>query len=57
MCNQRGKTLWITFTPHTEMHTKLSLAPHLGKSDHNSILLLPVYKQKIKAGSTSDSIN
>jgi hypothetical protein len=25
----RGKKLWTIFTPHTEMHTKLSLALHL----------------------------
>ena len=29
MCNQRGKKLWTTFTPHTETRTKLSLALHL----------------------------
>ena len=30
------------------MRTKLSLAPQFDKSDHNSILLIPAYKQNLK---------
>jgi hypothetical protein len=37
----------IRVTPHTERSTKLSHPP-FGKSDHNSILLIPAYKQKLK---------
>ena len=43
-----GKELWTTYTPHTEILTKLSLVLHFGISDHNSILLIPTYKQKLK---------
>jgi hypothetical protein len=34
--------------PHTAMRTKLSLGPPFGKSDYNSILLIPAYKLKLK---------
>ena len=42
-CATRGKK--TTFTPHTEMRTKLSLNPPFGETDHNSILMIPAYKQ------------
>jgi hypothetical protein len=35
-----------TFILHTVMHN--SPSPPSGKSDHDSILLLPIYKQKLK---------
>ena len=41
------KKLYTTFTTHTETRTKLSLALHFCKSDHNSILLIPAYNQNI----------
>ena len=40
-CATIGKKLSTTFTPHTEMHTKLSPAIHLAN-------LIPAYKQKLK---------
>jgi hypothetical protein len=46
-CANRGtKKLSTTFTPHTEMWTKLSLTLHL--VNHNSILPIPAYKLKLK---------
>ena len=54
MCNQRKKK--TIFTPHTEMHTKLSPALHLA----NLTIFYPpdsCLQAKTKAGSTSDSLN
>ena len=45
MCNQREKKLETTFTPYTEMCTKLSYPPFC-KCDRNYILRIPAYKQK-----------
>jgi hypothetical protein len=42
-----GKKLWTTFTQHTDTYKALTRPP-FGKSDHNSILLIPAYKQKLK---------
>jgi hypothetical protein len=49
MCNQRGKNSKPPLF-HTETHTKLCLCVSLpiGKSDHNYILLISAYKQKLK---------
>ena len=41
-----GKKLLTTFTPHTEY--KALPRPPFGKSDHNSVLLIPADKQKLK---------
>jgi hypothetical protein len=40
----------------TQTYTKLSFV-HFDKSDHNSILMIPAYKQTTKVGSTSDLLN
>jgi hypothetical protein len=42
-----GKELWTTYTPHRDACKALPRPP-FGKSDHNSILLIPAYKQKLK---------
>ena len=55
MCNQREKTsLDHLYSTHRDAYKALP-RPQFGKSDHNYILLIPAYKQKIKAGSISDS--
>ena len=41
---------------HTQRHVQALPLPPFGKSDHNSFLLIPAYKQKFKAGSTSFSL-
>jgi hypothetical protein len=51
-----GKKLDYLYSTHRDAYKALSRPPY-GKSDHNSILLIPAYKQKMKAGSTSDQIN
>ena len=43
MCNQRKKTPLL----HRDMY-KAPPRPPFGKSDHNSIILVPAYKQKLK---------
>ena len=48
MCNQRRKkTLDHLYSTHRDAHKALPRPP-FGKSDHNSILLIPAYKQKLK---------
>ena len=47
MCNQRGKYFITIFTPHRDTYKALPRPP-FGKSDHNSILLIPAYEQKLK---------
>jgi hypothetical protein len=42
-----GKELWTTFTPHSDAYKALPHPP-FGKSGHNSILMIPAYKQKLK---------
>jgi hypothetical protein len=44
-CADTGKNLKTTFTPHRDAY-KAPSHPLFGKSDHNSILLIPAYKQK-----------
>ena len=56
MCTQRKKTLEHLYSTHRDAYKALPRPP-FGKSDHNSILLIPAYKRKTKAGSTSDSLN
>ena len=46
MCNQWGKKILDHLYPtHRDTYKALPLPP-FGKSDHNSILLIPAYKQK-----------
>jgi hypothetical protein len=53
-CENRGKiTLDHLYSTHRDTYKALP-CPSFAKSDHNSILLIPAYKLKIKAGSTSD---
>jgi hypothetical protein len=48
MCNQRGKkTLDHLYTTHRDAYKALTRPP-FGKSDHNYILLIPAYEQKLK---------
>ena len=47
MCNQREKTLDHLYSTHRDAYKALP-RPLFGKSDHNYILLIPVYKQKLK---------
>ena len=47
MCNQREITLDHLHSTHRDAYKALPRPP-FGKSDHNSILLIPVYKQKLK---------
>jgi hypothetical protein len=42
-----GKTLDHLYYTHRDAYKALHLPPS-GKSDHNSILLIPAYKQKLK---------
>ena len=47
-CATRGKTILDhLYTTHRDAYEALSRLP-FGKSDHNSILLIPAYKQKLK---------
>jgi hypothetical protein len=41
------KELWTTYTLHRDAYKGLRHPP-FGKSDHNSILLISAYKQKLK---------
>ena len=46
MCNQRGKKiLYHLYTTHRDAYKAL---PPFAISDHNSILLIPAYKQRLK---------
>ena len=47
MCNQRGKKCR---SPVLHTQSKALPRPPFGKSDHNSILLIPAFKQKLKQG-------
>ena len=48
MCNQREKyILDHLYSTHRDAYKALPHPP-FGKSDHNSILLVPAYKQKLK---------
>ena len=48
MCNQRGKkTLDDLYSTHRDTYKALPRPP-FGESDHNSILLIHAYKQKLK---------
>jgi hypothetical protein len=46
-CTTRGEKIWTTFTPHRDAYKALPRHP-FAKSDHNSIFLIPAYKQKLK---------
>ena len=51
-CATRGeKTLNHIYSTHRDAY-KAPLRPPFGKSDHNSILLIPAYKQKLKQGAS-----
>ena len=55
-CATRGKiTLDHLYSTHRDVCKALPLPP-FGKSDHNSILLIPAYKKKTQSGSTSDAL-
>ena len=47
MCKQRKKTLDYLYSTHRDAYIALPRPP-FGKSVHNSILLIPAYKQKLK---------
>ena len=47
MCNQRGKN-YRSPVLHTQRRVQSSPSPSFGKSNHNSILLIPAYKLKLK---------
>ena len=47
MCNQREKTCDHLYSTHRDVYKPLPCPP-FGKSDHNSILLIPAYRQKLK---------
>ena len=48
MCNQRENNSGPPIL-HTQRRIKTALTrPPFGKSDHNSLLLIPDYKQKLK---------
>ena len=48
MCNQREKkTLYHLYSTNRDTCKALP-CPQVGKSDHNSILLIPAFKQKLK---------
>ena len=47
MFNWREKTLDHLYSTHSDADKPLPCPP-IGKFDHNSILLIPVYKQKLK---------
>jgi hypothetical protein len=47
MCNQRKKTVYHLYSTQRDTFKALPRPP-FGKSDHNSILLIPAYKQKPK---------
>ena len=56
MCNQRKKILNHLYSTHRDAYKALP-RPTFGNSDHNSILLIPDYKQKLKKGSPVTSVN
>ena len=47
MCNQGKKIIDHLYSTHRDAYKALPRPP-FGKSDHNSILLIPAYKQKLK---------
>jgi hypothetical protein len=47
MCNQRTTILDYLYSTHRDMYKALPHPP-FGKSNHNSILLIPAYKLKLK---------
>jgi hypothetical protein len=47
MCNQREKIINHLYSTHRDTYKALPRPP-FGKYDHNSILLIPAYKQKVK---------
>jgi hypothetical protein len=47
MCIQRKKPQDYFYSTHRDMYKALPHPP-FGKCDHNSILLIPAYKQKLK---------
>jgi hypothetical protein len=47
MYNQREKIIDHLYSTHRDAYKALPRPPY-GKSDHNSILLIPAYKQKLK---------
>jgi hypothetical protein len=56
MCNQRGKkTLDHFYSTHRDAYKALPRPP-FDKSDHNSILLIPAFKQKFKQEAVTRSI-
>ena len=56
MCNQREKTLDHLYSTHRDVYEALPHPP-FDKSDHNYILLIPAYKQKLKQKVPIDSLN
>ena len=46
---QTKEKQWHFYSTHRDAYKAL-LCPPFGKSDHNSILLIPAYKQKLKQG-------
>jgi hypothetical protein len=47
MCNQREKIIYHLYSTHRDKFKALPCLP-FGKSDHNSILLIPADKLKLK---------
>ena len=47
MCNKGEKILGHLYSTHRDAYKALPRPP-FGKSDHNYILLIPAYKQKLK---------
>ena len=47
MCNQKKLILDHLYSTHRDAYKALPCPP-FGKSEHNSILLIPAYKQKLK---------
>jgi hypothetical protein len=48
LCNQRQNKITTIHLYSTQTLIQSSPSPSIGKSDHNSILLIPAYKQKLK---------
>ena len=51
MCKQKEKTLDPLYSTHRDAYKALPRPP-FGKSDDNSILLIPAYKLKLKQEAT-----
>ncbi|KAI3358154.1 hypothetical protein L3Q82_003151 [Scortum barcoo] len=43
-----GTTPWTLFTLSTKEHTRPPPSPHIGASDHLTIMLMPAYRQRVK---------